>query len=111
MGQVAYDYFSLSDLFDSDAELKSRGITPNWSTHHGVTVSMYYGDADGNQMELQVDCFAVDDDANAFMIRAFATNPIGVEYHPDEWLAEVGYGTPIEDLRTAVCAVFAPQGG
>jgi hypothetical protein len=84
---------------------------------------MYYGDPDDNQMEFQVDCFANTDDANAFMYRAFATNPIGVEYDPDEWLAEVRSGTPVEDLlvrkgdlpvspiRTAVGAAFAPAGG
>jgi hypothetical protein len=120
---VAYTYASLSDLFDSYLELKAMGIGPYWCIHHGITVSMYYGDPDGNQMEFQVDCFAANDDANAIMYRAFAINPIGVEYDPDEWLAEVGYGTPIEDLlarksdlpvspiRTAVGAVFSPPGG
>ena len=120
---VAYTYASLSDLFDSYAELQAKGISPYWCIHHGITVSMYYCDPDGNQMELQVDCFADSDDANAFMCRTFAINPIGVEYDPDEWLAEVRSGTPVEDLlarksdlpvspiRTAVGAVFAPPGG
>src|SRR5664280_1987216 len=54
---VAYTYASLSDLFDSYAELKAKGISPYWCIHHGITVSMYYGDPDGNQMEFQVDCF------------------------------------------------------
>jgi catechol-2,3-dioxygenase len=120
---VAYTYASLSDLFDTYTELKAQGISPYWSIHHGITVSMYYGDPDGNQMEFQVDCFADNDDANAFMYRAFAINPIGVEYDPDEWLAEMRSGTPVETLlarksdlpvspiRTAVGAVFAPPGG
>src|SRR5664280_1272405 len=54
---VAYTYSSLSDLFDSYAELKGKGISPYWCIHHGITVSMHYGDPDGNQMEFQVDCF------------------------------------------------------
>jgi hypothetical protein len=74
-------------------------------------------------MEFQVDCFADNDDANAFMHRAFSINPIGVEYDPEEWLDEVRSGTPVENLlarktdlpvspiRTAVGAVFAPPGG
>jgi catechol-2,3-dioxygenase len=120
---VAYTYSYLSDLFDRYAELKAEGITPYWCIHHGITVSMYYGDPDGNQMEFQVDCFADNDDANAFMHRAFSINPIGVEYDPEEWLDEVRSGTPVENLlarktdlpvspiRTAVGAVFAPPGG
>ncbi|MGA2307628.1 MAG: hypothetical protein ABSH29_26080 [Acidimicrobiales bacterium] len=34
---------------------------------------MYYGDPDGNQMEFQVDCFAENDEANAFMYRSFSS--------------------------------------
>jgi catechol 2,3-dioxygenase-like lactoylglutathione lyase family enzyme len=91
---VAYTYASLADLFDQYAELKAEGITPYWCIHHGITVSMYYGDPDGNQMEFQVDCFADNEDANAFMRRSFAVNPIGVEYDPDAWLADLRSGTP-----------------
>ena len=120
---VAYTYASLPDLFESYAELKSKGISPYWCIHHGITVSMYYGDPDGNQMEFQVDCFADNSDANAFIYRTFATNPIGVEYDPDEWLTEVRSGTPVQDLlarkgdlpdspiRTASGAVITPPGG
>src|SRR5664280_2193481 len=35
---------------------------------------MYYGDSDGNQMEVQVDCLADNEDANALMRRSFAAN-------------------------------------
>jgi catechol-2,3-dioxygenase len=95
---VAYTYASLSDLFDNYAELKAKGITPYWCIHHGITVSMYYGDPDGNQMEFQVDCFANNSDANAFMYRSFAINPIGVEFDPDAWLADLRSGAPASDL-------------
>jgi catechol 2,3-dioxygenase-like lactoylglutathione lyase family enzyme len=120
---VAYTYASLSDLFDRYAELKADGIRPYWCIHHGITVSMYYGGPDGNQLEFQVDCFADNDDANAFMHRAFSINPIGVEYDPEEWLAEVRSGTPVEGLLarksdlpvspilSAVGTVLAPPGG
>lgn len=95
---VAYTFASLPDLFEKYAELKTQGITPYWCVHHGITVSMYYGDPDGNQMEFQVDCFADNDDANAFMYRTFAVNPIGVEYDPEVWLADLRSGTPPADL-------------
>ena len=99
---VAYTCASLiGSLRASTRQLKADGITPYWCIHHGITVSMYYGDPDGNQMEFQVDCFADNDDANTFMRRAFSTNPIGVEYEPEEWLVEIRSGTPVEDLLDA----------
>jgi catechol 2,3-dioxygenase-like lactoylglutathione lyase family enzyme len=92
---VAYTYASLSDLLENYAQLKEKGIKPYWCVHHGVTVSMYYADPDGNQMEFQVDSFGSNEEANAFMTGPhFAANPIGVEYDPDEWLARLRAGAP-----------------
>jgi catechol-2,3-dioxygenase len=96
---VAYTYASLPDLFENYAQLKAQGITPYWCVHHGVTVSMYYADPDGNQMEFQVDAFDSSDEANAFMCGpGFAANPIGVEYDPDEWLVRLQSGAPPSEL-------------
>ena len=101
---VAYTYNSVDDLFENYAQLKDKGIRPYWCIHHGVTMSMYYADPDGNQMELQVDACATAEEANAYMDGPhFATNPIGVEYDPDEMLARLRSGTPGSALlpRTA----------
>jgi catechol-2,3-dioxygenase len=96
---VAYTYASLNDLFENYALLKEKGITPYWCVHHGITISMYYADPDGNQMEFQVDCYASSDDANAFMHSPrMAENPIGVEYDPDSWLARLRGGAPASDF-------------
>jgi catechol-2,3-dioxygenase len=92
---VAYTYGSVDDLFENYAQLKAKGILPYWCVHHGVTLSMYYADPDGNQMELQVDAFASSDEANRYMHGPhFKANPIGVEYDPDEMLARLRSGTP-----------------
>ena len=96
---VAYTYASVNDLLENYAQLKAQGIKPYWCVHHGITVSMYYADPDGNQMEFQVDCFASNQDANAFMEGPhFAANPIGVEYDPDEWLGKLRAGTPVSEF-------------
>jgi catechol-2,3-dioxygenase len=96
---LAYTYGSLSDLFENYAQLKEHGIEPYWCIHHGVTVSMYYADPDGNQMEFQVDSYASNEEANAYMAGPhFAANPIGVEFDPDEWLAKVRGGTAPAEL-------------
>jgi catechol-2,3-dioxygenase len=96
---VAYTYATLTDLFENYAQLKAKGIAPYWCIHHGMTVSMYYADPDGNQMEFQVDAFDSSEEANAFMSGPFnAANPIGVEYDPEEWLARLRAGTPASEF-------------
>jgi catechol-2,3-dioxygenase len=96
---VAYTYASLDDLFENYAQLKAKGISPYWCVHHGVTVSMYYADPDGNQMEFQVDAFDSTEEANAFMCGPInAANPIGVEYDPEDWLARTRAGVPLPDF-------------
>ncbi len=98
---VAYTYASAHDLLENYANLKALGIRPYWCIHHGVTMSMYYADPDGNQMELQVDAFATPEAADAFMSGPrFAQNPIGVEYDPDALLAKLRAGATEAELLT-----------
>jgi catechol-2,3-dioxygenase len=97
---VAYTYASLEDLLSNYEELKAQGIEPYWCVHHGLTVSMYYADPDGNQMEFQVAVFDTDEEANDFISGpAFAANPVGVEFDPEDWLSQLRAGTPASELR------------
>jgi len=90
---VAYGYRSLTELLDKYVELKAKDVLPYWCIHHGVTVSLYYADPDGNQMEFQADCFETVDDANAFMYGPhFELNPIGVEFDPEQMVARLQAG-------------------
>lgn len=99
MDHVAYGYRSLTELMAKYTELKEKGILPYWTIHHGITVSCYYADPDGNQMEFQADCFTSNDDANAFMYGPhYETNPIGVEFDPEELIAKLRAGTPQAEL-------------
>jgi len=93
MDHVAYGYRSLRELLDKYLELKAIGVLPYWCIHHGITVSLYYADPDGNQMEFQTDSYTSNEDANAFMYGpGFAENPIGVEFDPDEMLERLRRG-------------------
>jgi len=99
VNHVAYTYANIGDLLDNYERLKQEGITPYWPVHHGVTLSLYYKDPDGNRMEFQVDCCATVEEANAYMLSdAFAANPVGVEIDPDALLAQYRSGVPIERL-------------
>jgi catechol-2,3-dioxygenase len=92
---VAYTYASLRDLLDTYTRLKREGIVPYWPIRHGPTLSLYYKDPDGNRLEFQVDCFASAEEANAYMRgEAFAANPIGVPFNPDELVEQFRKGVP-----------------
>jgi len=92
---VAYTYNSVRDLAENYAWLRDQGIKPYWTLHHGVTLSMYYADPDGNQMEFQVDSFPTPEAATEYMHGpGYTANAIGVEFDPDELLARVRAGAP-----------------
>ncbi|MEO3788511.1 VOC family protein [Actinocorallia sp. B10E7] len=96
---VAYTFASLRDLLENWEHLKAEGIEPYWCIHHGVTVSLYYGDPDGNQMEFQVDSYPTPEETNAFMFGpGYAENPIGVEFDPKDWLTRLRDGEPEGDF-------------
>lgn len=96
---VAYTYASLEELLATYERLKRLDIEPYWAIHHGMTVSLYYGDPDGNQMEFQIDCFDTVEDANAYMHGPdYARNPIGVEIDPAAMTAHVRDGRSVAEL-------------
>jgi catechol 2,3-dioxygenase-like lactoylglutathione lyase family enzyme len=99
VNHVGYTYANPGELLENYARLKELDITPYWRVHHGVTLSMYYRDPDGNRMEFQVDCCAGAEEAHAFMHSdAFAANPIGVEIDPEALLAQYRGGASAETL-------------
>lgn len=55
LAHIAFTYGTLSDLLKSYRKRKSAGIVPTWCVNHGPTISIYYKDPDGNEIETQVD--------------------------------------------------------
>lgn len=98
VNHVAYTWSSVEELVSVYERLKSHGIMPVWPVRHGPTVSLYYADPDGNQMEFQVDLLDTDA-ANAFMgSAAFSANPLGERFDPDALAAAVRAGSGVEEL-------------
>jgi len=94
---TAFGFPTLQDLATSYEEKKAAGIVPDWCVNHGISTSMYYQDPDGNGIEFQVDNFDSASEAVAFMESdAFAENPVGVDFDPDEFVRRVRGG---EDER------------
>ena len=93
VNHVAYTYGSVGELLDTYGSLKVAGILPYWSIHHGITLSNYYRDPDGNRMEFQADA-----EAGYMESDTFAANPIGVEVDMEALLARHRAGDDPDDL-------------
>lgn len=96
----AFTYASLADLMNTYERLRDAGIKPVFTINHGPTTSLYYSDPDKNQIELQIDNYDSIEDATAFFYSAaFAENPIGVEFDPDDLLKRLRAGEPEARLK------------
>jgi catechol-2,3-dioxygenase len=99
LAHVAYTFADLGQLLATYRRLKGQGIVPVRTINHGPTVSMYYKDPDGNQVELQVDAFATKAQAASyFHTESFAKNPIGALFDADKMIADYEAGTPEAEL-------------
>ncbi|HZT89133.1 MAG TPA: VOC family protein [Stellaceae bacterium] len=96
---VAYTYNDLGELLSTYRRLKAAGILPHWPINHGVTTSMYYRDPDNNRVELQIDNFATPAELDGyFHSAAFAANPVGVTYDPEQLCRDYEAGVLMGDL-------------
>lgn len=104
MHHVSFTFAGLPTLLEKYEQLAAEGITPVMCLNHGPTVSIYYGDPDGNRVELQVDVFATNDEVNAFLAGPIYRNdPIGQAFDPAEMLRLLRAGAPESELmRRAV---------
>jgi catechol 2,3-dioxygenase-like lactoylglutathione lyase family enzyme len=99
MDHVAFTFASLEDLLNTYVRLRSEGIESVWTINHGPTTSMYYRDPDGIQVELQYDNFPTLDALNEwFATGAFALNPIGIEFDPDDLVRRYEAGESVASL-------------
>jgi hypothetical protein len=74
-------------------------MLPFWCINHGLTISLYYYDPDGNVLETQFDVFTKSEDAETYMMSpAFATNPIGVDFDPEEFIERIKKGDSVAAL-------------
>lgn len=90
---IAFSYNSLSDLLTSYRQRTARNIAPVWCVNHGPSTSIYYKDPDGNMLETQVDNFDTVEETTGFMMsKAFAENPIGTDFDPEEMIQAIKNG-------------------
>jgi catechol-2,3-dioxygenase len=105
MHHCAFEYDSFADLMTSFDRLRRDGIEPAFCLDHGLTISLYYRDPEGNFVELQSDNFGDWAKSREFMRNSpdFAANPVGTFFDPgrvyDEFKAGADFRTLQRDIR------------
>ena len=103
---TAFEFDTFPDLMSAFNRLSQSGVEPAFCLDHGLTISIYYRDPDGNFVELQSDCFGNWAQSSEYMRSSpdFASNPIGVFFDParvyDRFTSGADYRTLQEDIRS-----------
>ena len=84
MHHCAFEYDSFDDLMSSFDRMRRANVEPAFCLDHGLTISLYYKDPEGNYVELQSDNFSDWKKSSEFMRTSpdFAANPIGTFFDP-----------------------------
>ncbi|MCW3057343.1 MAG: hypothetical protein JWO21_1312 [Solirubrobacterales bacterium] len=111
MHHSAFEYDSFTDLNASYLRLRETGIDPDLCVDHGMTLSYYYKDPDGNRVELQVDNFGDWAASKEWMHISpdFRANPIGVLVDPSRIAEAAAAGEPFTEIhRRAMAGELCP---
>ncbi len=112
MHHSAFEYDCFDDLNASYQRMRDAGIEPDFCLDHGVTLSYYYKDPEGNRVELQVDNFGDWAKSIEWMQTspAFAANPLGVFVDPAKIATAAGGGASFDEIHArAMSGDFAPD--
>lgn len=113
MHHVAFEYASVDDLLDTWRRLhKEPGLEPHMALDHGMTLSFYYVDPDGNSVELQADWFGDWAKSKQWMRESpeFAADPVGTFVDPASLVAARKAGATLDELhRRAYAGEFPPS--
>ncbi len=112
MHHSAFEYPTMGIQLDAYSRLKTLGIVPHACLDHGMTMSFYYEDPDGNSVELQSDNFGSWQESSEWMRSSpqFASNPIGIPVDPDQIVTARQDGASFAELhRRAYAGEFMPS--
>jgi catechol 2,3-dioxygenase len=112
MHHIAFEYPKVDDLLDTWERLyKEYGYEPHVAVHHGMTLSFYYVDPDGNSVELQADVFGDWKKSKKWMSTSplFKADPIGTFVVPAQMVAARAAGVKEKELlRRAYAGEYRP---
>jgi catechol 2,3-dioxygenase len=106
MHHCAFEFESFGDLMDHFNRLRAERIEPAFCLDHGMTISLYYRDPEGNFVELQSDVFSDWNRSSEYMRTSpeFAENPIGVFFDPARVYDTFKSGTELHALERSIRA-------
>lgn len=106
MHHTAFEYDDFSKLNDTYLRLREQGIVPGLCLDHGVTFSYYYVDPDGNQVELQVDCFGDWEVSKQWMSTSedFHRDPLGSMVDPAKVAEDFAQGRTFDEIHATARA-------
>ncbi len=106
MHHCAFEFDSFEDLMASFDRLRKSGIEPAFCLDHGLTISLYYKDPEGNFVELQSDNFGDWAKSTEFMRTSgdFAANPIGTFFDPARVYEKIKSGVDFKTLQKSIRA-------
>jgi catechol-2,3-dioxygenase len=106
MHHCAFEYASFADLMSSFDRLRAAGVLPAFCLDHGLTISLYYKDPEGNFVELQSDNFSDWKLSSEWMRTSadFAANPIGTFFDPARVYEKFQSGSDFKALQKAIRA-------
>jgi catechol-2,3-dioxygenase len=98
---IAFEYAGLAELNATYLRLTQVEIEPAFCIDHGMTLSYYYADPDGNHVELQMDAFGDWAWSKAWMknSKEFDADPVGRLVDPAAVAADHAAGVPFEDIH------------
>lgn len=98
---TAFEYKNADQWLDNYVRLREHGIVPFLNLDHGMTVSMYYADPDGNGVEIQVDTFQDWDASKSWMFSSleFASDQLGAHFDPEKLVAARDAGMDFAEIH------------
>jgi catechol-2,3-dioxygenase len=104
MHHCAFEYASFADLMESFDRMRKDGVEPAFCLDHGLTISLYYKDPDGNFVELQSDNFSDWKLSGEWMRTSpdFAANPIGTFFDPARVYDAFKSGADFKTLQASI---------
>jgi catechol 2,3-dioxygenase len=108
---TAFEYATFDQWLDNYIRLRDFKITPELCLDHGMTMSMYYRDPDGNGVEIQVDAFNDWTLSKEWMwaSQEFAADQVGPQFDPEKVVAARASGLdPAEIHKRARASEYFP---
>ena len=98
---TAFEYGSFDQWLDNYVRLREQGIVPHVNLHHGMTMSMYYVDPDGNGVEIQVDVWGDWLKSKEWMwaSQEFAADQIGPQFDPEKLVEARRSGMSVDEIQ------------